>query len=162
MLAVHLQSFAVDPFPDLRVRGCALVVVFATSTPEVFKHYAIGMVKALKTGLDHRHAKVRTASLDAVDACVTCPDKAKARGAGSAAIHELAAFQDPNTVPVSAFYRSDARINYFAKLGADTNALVSRATDSTKLPKLECVHAAIAVPVLFAHAVVTLPVVKIK
>ena len=121
-----LQVAATDAFPDLRVRGCAVVCIIATGTPDVFKHYAVGMVKALRSGLDHRHAKVRLATLDAVHACVTCPDRAKCKGAGTAAIHDLVAFQDPNSVPVSAFYKSDARVNYFAKLSMDANPAVRR------------------------------------
>ncbi len=45
-------------------------------------------------------------------------------------IHDLVAFQDPNSVPVASFYRSDARVNYFAKLSLDNNVTVTIASRS--------------------------------
>ena len=78
-----------DPFPDLRVSGYQLIVELCRVKPEVLKYYAPGLVKATMLGLDHRHAKVRLAALDAVDAAVTCKDVAKCRGAGTEAIVDL-------------------------------------------------------------------------
>ncbi len=67
---------------------------------------------------------MRIGTLAAVSSCVMCEDKAKRKGAGTAGIHDLVAFQDPNSVSVAAFYRSDARVNYFAKLSVDGNVTV--------------------------------------
>lgn len=119
-----LYAFVVDPFPDLRLAGCEVLVALNTRMPDLMKHFAVGFVKALKTGLDHRHSKVRIGTLAAVSSCVMCEDKAKRKGAGTAGIHDLVAFQDPNSVSVAAFYRSDARVNYFAKLSVDGNVTV--------------------------------------
>ena len=86
---VSCQACAVDPFPELRVHGYHLVAALCRTQPLVLKHYATGLVKAMMLGLDHRHAKVRIAALDAVDAAVTCEDAAKCRGAGTEAIVDL-------------------------------------------------------------------------
>ena len=99
-------------------------MLFASRVPKVIKHFALGLMKAIKVGLDHRHAKVRTATLDAISALVMCPDDAKRKGAGTEGIVDLTAFQDPNSVAVSAFYRDEAKINYFAKLAIDRSPLV--------------------------------------
>ena len=121
---VFVQAFVVDPFPDLRLAGCELLVSFNARMPDLMKHFAVGFVKALRTGLDHRHSRVRIGTLAAVSSCVMCEDRAKRKGAGSAGIHDLVAFQDPNSVSVSAFYRIDAKVNYFAKLSIDGNVTV--------------------------------------
>merc|ERR1719261_1258515 len=78
------------------------------------------------TQLSHRHARVRVAILDAIDACVQCDDAAKCRGAGSEAINDLLGHRDANVVPISAFYGTETRINRFAKLAIDGNVAVRR------------------------------------
>ncbi len=67
MLMCHgmwIQVFIVDPYPDLRIAGCRLVVHLCGRMPDILKHFAVAYVRALKTGLDHRHAKVRPCALD--------------------------------------------------------------------------------------------------
>ena len=89
---------------------------------QVAKFFATGLVKSLMhVGLVHRLARVRIATLAAVDALVACPDEARLRGAGSEAILALLGARDANVIPVSAFYRADTAINYFAKLVVDPN-----------------------------------------
>lgn len=117
---------AVDPFPALKVYGYGLVALLCRQRPEVLKFYAVGLVRMMMLGVDHRHAKVRLAALDAVDAAVACEDKAKCRGAGTEAIVDLIGHRDANVVPVASFYRPDPVINYFAKLGIDKNPAVRR------------------------------------
>jgi len=78
-----------DPFPDLRIKGYELVGQLCSTLPKILKYYAPGLVKSCMLGLDHRHSKVRLACLNAVNASVTCEDKAKCRGAGTEAIVDL-------------------------------------------------------------------------
>ena len=88
-IVLTAQSCAIDPYPALRVRGYALVSLLCNTSPDIVKHYAPGLVKQVMLGLDHRHSKVRLAALDCMDACVTCKDKAKVRGAGTESIVNL-------------------------------------------------------------------------
>ena len=47
---------------------------------------------------------------------MTCPDKAKCRGAGTEAITDLVGFHDPNTIPIAAFYHGEPTVNRFVHL----------------------------------------------
>jgi hypothetical protein len=119
------HAFATDVAPHLRQAGARLVVALAAAAPDVVKHYAVALVRSLMVGgLDHRHARLRLASLDAVDALVSCVDEAKGRGAGTEAILHLLGSREANVVPISAFYTRDTTVNYFAKLVIDNNAYV--------------------------------------
>lgn len=48
-------------------------------------------------------------------------DNEKVKGAGSECILEMAGFQDPNIIPVTAFYTDEHSYNYFALLVQDEN-----------------------------------------
>lgn len=118
------EACAVDPYPELRIRGCQLIVALTQMSPEGTKVFAVGMVRAIMPGLDHRHAKVRIAVLDAIAALVTCEDKAKCKGCATEAIFDLVGHHDENTIPVAAFYRHETNVNYFAKLVIDRSPQV--------------------------------------
>jgi hypothetical protein len=72
--------------------------------------------------LTHRLSRVRIGAMHCVSALVMCEDKAKCRGAGSAAIVDLIGHRDANVIPTAAFYFGEARVNSFAKLVLDSNA----------------------------------------
>ena len=64
-----------------------------------------------------RHAKVRLAAIEALRATVKVPDRAKVKGAGTAAIVDLVGFREDNVLPVAAFYgRGDTTVNYLAEV----------------------------------------------
>lgn len=49
---------------------------------------------------------------------VKVPDRAKVKGAGTAAIVDLVGFREDNVLPVAAFYgRGDTTVNYLAEVG---------------------------------------------
>lgn len=64
-----------------------------------------------------RHAKVRLAAIEALWTTVKVPDRAKVKGAGTAAIVDLVGFREDNVLPVAAFYgRGDTTVNYLAEV----------------------------------------------
>lgn len=64
-----------------------------------------------------RHAKVRLAAIQALRVTVKVPDRAKVKGAGTAAIVDLVGFREDNVLPVAAFYgRGTTTINYLAEV----------------------------------------------
>jgi nitrogen regulatory protein PII len=121
---VFIQAQVNDPFPDLKVEGSRLLVLLSRHFSSGTKHFAIGLVKAIMPSLDHRHAKVRIAVLQAVWELVKCPKPEKCKGAATEAIVDLIGHRDDNVLPVAAFYVSDTTINYFAKFSIDSNAAV--------------------------------------
>jgi hypothetical protein len=119
------HALSVDPFPDLRVVAAPILIVLADSSPHALKHYAVAILRSLSVGgLDHRHAKVRLATLDVCERLIMMEDEAKMKGAGSEAITHLQGGREANTIPVAAFYGRDTTINYMAKLVLDSNATV--------------------------------------
>jgi trimeric autotransporter adhesin len=124
-LIMCAHSLAVDPAPDVRVVACPALLLLSDAFPQIVKHYAVAIVRSLMVGgLDHRHAKVRLATLDVIDALVVMEDEAKGKGAGSEALLHLQGGRDANVVPIAAFYTRDTSINYYAKLVIDANPAV--------------------------------------
>eukprot|EP00949_MAST-11_sp_MAST-11-sp1_P001598 g1598.t1 len=115
---------AVDPFPLAKLEGMALLRLLAERVPPGMKMFAVGLIRMLVPGLYHRHTKVRLAALETVSALVTCPDEAKRKGAGTAAIVDLLGHRDANVIPIAAFYYGEARVNAFAKLVVDGSIAV--------------------------------------
>jgi hypothetical protein len=123
ILSIHALS--VDAAPSVRVLAVPLIVQAVNAVPHIMKHFAVAFIRSLMGGgLDHRHAKVRLATLDAIDTLVHCPDEAKQRGAGSEAILYLLGGREANVVPVAAFYGRDSSFNYAAKLALEGNPAV--------------------------------------
>ena len=60
---------------------------------------------------------MRVAALKALQMTVKVPDRAKIKGAGTAAIVDLVGFREDNVLPVAAFYgRGDTTINFLAEV----------------------------------------------
>lgn len=70
--AILLQAAAVDPFADIKVLACDVIRLLSQSVPALWKAYCVPMVRRIMSQLAHRHARVRVAILDAIDACVQC------------------------------------------------------------------------------------------
>ena len=88
-LSSLFQSFVSDPFPDLKIVGCGFVQRLCRVWSAAVKAYAPAFVRSIRWCLDHRHAKVRIAGLQALYDAVACPDEAKRRGAGSEALPDV-------------------------------------------------------------------------
>jgi len=124
--AILLQAAVLDPFAEVKVLACEVIRLLSQSVPVLWKVYCPAFVRRLMPQLAHRHARIRVAILDAIDACVQCEDKDKCRGAGSEAINDLLGHRDANVLPIAAFYGADVRVNRFAKLAIDGNVAVRR------------------------------------
>lgn len=123
---VFLQAQLRDPYGDVRSVACEVLGVLAAQ-PEFelgMKFYAVALVRSLLPVMRHRHAKVRCAAVDAIKACVMVPDRAKRKGAGTAAIQDLVGFHEENVLSVAAFYKSEVQINYMAEIVNDATAVV--------------------------------------
>lgn len=102
------HALAVDPAPDVKQEGCALLCALATGAPVATKHYAVALVRSLMvSGLGHRLARTRLATLAAVNELVMLVDEEKGRGAGSEAVLWLLGGHDPHSIPLSSFYRPE-------------------------------------------------------
>ena len=121
---IFMQVSANDPFPELKVEACAWLTYLSRACVEGVKLYAIALARALRWNLDHRHARVRLALLEATHEVIKCPKAEKCKGAGTEAIVDLIGHRDSNVLPVAAFYRADTTVNYFAKLVVDHSPAV--------------------------------------
>lgn len=125
-MVIFLQAQLRDPFAETKIAACA-ALEFLTTVDEFntgLVYFAVGLVRSLLPVLRHRHAKVRVAALGALKACLSVPDRAKLRGAGTEAIPDLVGFREENVLQISAFYKSDVQINHLAELACDTSVQV--------------------------------------
>jgi len=128
-LIIYLQAQMHDSFPDLKVEACE-AIEFMTTVEDYnpgLKFFAVALCRALLPLLRHRHAKVRISAISSLRACMSVPDRAKLKGAGTDAMTDLVGFREENVLQVSAFYKADVRINYLAELGTDKSPLVRKA-----------------------------------
>jgi hypothetical protein len=123
-----LLACAHDDYHEVAIESCATLQLLSDNLVSVVKHFSVALVRSLAPKLlPNRLARVRVAAIHTIRALVTCPDTAKCKGSGSEAIVDLLGYCDENVIPVSAFYGAEAssvRVNYFAKLGQDTNPRV--------------------------------------
>ncbi|CAM9656506.1 unnamed protein product [Phaeothamnion confervicola] len=126
-IVLYSQYQTRDAYSELKVRALELLT-FMARAPALeltIKAYAVGLVRAVLPSLRHKHARVRMAALAAVWALVQVPDRAKCRGAGTAAIVDLVGFREDNVLPIAGFYgRGDTVVNHLAELAADAAASV--------------------------------------
>lgn len=116
-----------DHFHDVNIKACLILRSISNNMVSVMKHFSVAIVRATKDLLLHRLARVRIAAIDTIRALVTCPNRDKCKGSGTEAIADLIGHRDENVIPVSAFYTTEIRLNYFAKLDQDANPVVRKA-----------------------------------
>lgn len=116
-----------DAFPDANVCACATLRVLSDHMVSVVKHFSVALVRAVTPLLLHRLARVRVAAIDTVRALVSCPNRDKCKGSGTEAIVDLLGHRDDNVIPIAAFYTTEVRVNYFARLNQDANVGVRAA-----------------------------------
>lgn len=124
---VVLVSGLHDNFHEVNITACAILRSISNNMVSVMKHFSVALARAAKDLLLHRLARVRIAAIDTIRALVTCPNRDKCKGSGTEAIVDLIGHRDENVIPISAFYTSEIRLNYFAKLDQDANPLVRKA-----------------------------------
>lgn len=108
-----------DPAPIIRIEGCHIVRQVSAQLSAGFRPFAVGLAKSLGPGLNHRLWRVRVASIDALDACVSTVDPLKRKGAGTEALQALVGFREENVIPIRAFYKGETTRNRFAPLALD-------------------------------------------
>lgn len=125
-IVIYVQFQLKDPYPDIKYLACQILRSFASQESKVLgmKYFAVALVRALLPVLRHRHAKVRAAAVEALQACVMIPDRDKRKGAGTEAIQDLVGFREDNVLPVAGFYKVDVQINYLAEISSDSSVLV--------------------------------------
>lgn len=126
-LMLLLVAYGTDPYPALNIQSCITIQLLTLNMVPAVKHFAVGLVRAYKPLLMHRHAKVRLNGLLAIETLVACPNIDKCKGAGTEAIADLLGHVDENVIPIAAFYRHEVTVNAFAKLDQDNNANVREA-----------------------------------
>lgn len=116
-----------DDFHEVNIQACRLLTMLSHHMVSVLKHFSVALVRTMKDLLLHRLARVRMAAIEAIQALVSCPNFEKCKGSGTEAIVDLLGHRDENVIPVAAFYTTEVRLNYFAKLDQDPNVLVRSA-----------------------------------
>eukprot|EP00956_Cyclotella_meneghiniana_P004695 scaffold5772_cov55-Cyclotella_meneghiniana.AAC.5 len=120
-----LQSCLKDPFPDVKVAACK-VLVQLLRIPQWetgAKFFATGLARSVLLNLRHRKPQVIIAAMDLFEASVCVPNIAKKKGAGSSAIADLVGFREENVLPIAAFYDSSCAVsvNTLAELASHNN-----------------------------------------
>ncbi|RLN44546.1 hypothetical protein BBJ28_00019849 [Nothophytophthora sp. Chile5] len=116
-----------DDFHEINIASCRILSAVSNHMVSVMKHFSVAVVRTLMPLLLHRLARVRVAAVETIRALVTCPNIEKCKGSGTEAIADLIGHRDENVIPVAAFYTTEVRLNYFAKLDQDRNPMVRRA-----------------------------------
>ncbi|KAL7550850.1 hypothetical protein ACHAWF_014047 [Thalassiosira exigua] len=129
-----LQTCLRDPFPELKVEACRLLVQLLRIPHMVqgAKYFATGLARSALPNCRHRNTNVIIASMDLLEASVCVPDRAKVKGAGTAAIADLVGFREENVLPVAAFYDS--------RCGVSVNTLAELASHKNHRVRLRCCH----------------------
>ena len=128
-IVLFVQAMLRDSFAEVKREACSILRKINKTYPSCAKFYAVAFCRELAEVLQHRHARIRIAALDAVHATVSCEDKAKQKGAGTEAINDLLGHRDSNVIPVAAFYGKDkSRKNAIAMLVVDKSQSVRRKT----------------------------------
>jgi hypothetical protein len=125
-----------DPYPEVKAQACELIS-FLCQVDEFelgMKFFATALCRAIMPLFGHRHARVRIVAVRALGACMCVPDRAKVRGAGTEAMFDLVGFREDNHLSIAAFYHSEVRVNWLAKVAQDTSAGVREAVANMLRP----------------------------
>lgn len=123
---MFLQIHVRDPNPEVKLMVCSTLERLAI-VPDFelgLKYYSVALVRNLLPLFRHRHAKIRAGAVGALHRCMVVPDREKRKASGSDAIPDLVGFREENVLPVSAFYKSEVQINYFAEIISDNSPIV--------------------------------------
>jgi hypothetical protein len=127
-LIMSLQTNLKDPFPEVKIAASQLLsqLLQISSFESGAKYFATGVARAVLPNCRSRNTSVIIAAMGLLKASITVPDRAKAKGAGSAAIADLVGFKADNTIPIAAFYDSQyaVSVNILAELSSHRNPRV--------------------------------------
>ncbi|CAJ1330260.1 unnamed protein product, partial [Effrenium voratum] len=117
-----IRAAAMDPFHEVKALACETMVAFCCNHTEMLLHFALPMARSLTSCLTHNHAKIRMAALRAITACLFCGVWKH----NFEIFQVLMAWQDPNKVPIKAFYEGVTNVNYMSTLSFDRHPAVRR------------------------------------
>ena len=127
-LILSLQTSLKDPFHEVKIAASHLLAeLLAIPQFELgAKHFATGLARAVLPNCRNRNTAVIVAAMDLLEASIKVPDKAKRKGAGSAAIADLVGFKADNAISIAAFYDSQyaVSVNILAELASHRNPRV--------------------------------------
>jgi hypothetical protein len=100
-----IQPNLLDSFPNLNIEACNLLVQLLRIPhwEQGSKYFATGLARSALLGCRQRNTNVIIASIALFEASVCVPDRAKKKGAGTAAIADLVGFREENVSGVRYF-----------------------------------------------------------
>eukprot|EP00933_Yihiella_yeosuensis_P079741 TRINITY_DN93152_c0_g1_i1.p1 TRINITY_DN93152_c0_g1~~TRINITY_DN93152_c0_g1_i1.p1 ORF type:complete len:1369 (+),score=308.95 TRINITY_DN93152_c0_g1_i1:82-4188(+) len=117
-----LRAGCMDPFPEVKAMACETMIAFCYNNTEMLLHFALPMARSLTSCLTHNHAKVRILALRGITALLWCGVWKH----NFEIFQVLMAWQDPNKVPIKAFYEGHTQVNYMSTLSFDRHPAVRR------------------------------------
>lgn len=127
-LILSLQTSLKDPFHEVKIAASHLLAeLLAIPQFELgAKYFATGLARAVLPNCRNRNTAVIVAAMDLLEASIVVPDKAKRKGAGSAAIADLVGFKADNAISIAAFYDSQyaVSVNILAEIASHRNPRV--------------------------------------
>eukprot|EP00920_Eleutheroschizon_duboscqi_P036425 GHVT01087803.1.p1 GENE.GHVT01087803.1~~GHVT01087803.1.p1 ORF type:complete len:518 (+),score=40.98 GHVT01087803.1:2737-4290(+) len=117
-----LRACAMDSAPEVKRRACGAIASLCRNHSHLLLNFAETIVRSLYGCLTHSHSAIRVAGLRALVGALHCGlYKYNAQ-----IIQDLIAWQEPNLVPIDAFYGGHVAVNYLAKLSSDRSTSVRR------------------------------------
>jgi len=117
-----LRAQAMDPFHEVKSIACDTMIAFCYNHSEMLLHFAEPLGRSLTSCLLHNHAKLRIQALRALTAVLWCGVWKH----NFEVFQNLMAWQDPNKVPIKAFYENVTSVNYMSTLSFDRHPAVRR------------------------------------
>jgi hypothetical protein len=108
------RAFCMDPFADVKATACENMELLCYNHHEMLLYFAEPLGRSLTSCLVHQHSKIKFLALRALTAVFKCGVWKK----NHEVVQHLVAWQDPNLVPVKAFYDpiASTTVNYFSSL----------------------------------------------
>ena len=115
-----IRVVAMDPCPAVKIDGCEVMEIFCSTNRSILLHFSTSLARSLTSCLSHAHAKLRIAGLRAVTACMKCATWKYTFDI----VAMMSGWQDPNLVPVKAFYELTTKVNYMSLFTFDRHPAV--------------------------------------
>eukprot|EP00927_Polykrikos_kofoidii_P066498 TRINITY_DN62088_c0_g1_i1.p1 TRINITY_DN62088_c0_g1~~TRINITY_DN62088_c0_g1_i1.p1 ORF type:complete len:1389 (+),score=235.01 TRINITY_DN62088_c0_g1_i1:57-4169(+) len=117
-----LRAQAMDPFHEVKAFSLETMASFCYNHSEMLLHFAPVLGRSLTSCLTHNHAKIRIAAMRTLTAVLHCGTWKT----NFEVLQILMAWQDPNSVPIKAFYEPTTNVNYMSMLSFDRHPAVRR------------------------------------
>lgn len=117
-----LRAQAMDPFHEVKALACETMMSFCHNHTEMLLHFSEPLGRSLTSCMTHNHAKIRILALRALTAVLYCGIWKH----NHPIFCILMAWQDPNKVPIKAFYEPVTSVNYMSNYSFDRHPTVRR------------------------------------